>query len=217
MFIYKVVSVLISGSVLSKPQSFSQSFASQILTDSGGRTISKSIYTDSSGSAPELLIGLVPPFSGDSNDIDSYESPEPIVIIKPPPYMKKTTSYPTQFTTTRTTSKVPTTTPRLTTTRAPATAARLLTTQAPTTQRLTTIRTTTPRTTVIPKTFSVRPPPQFVPRVSAKSSSEYKLNYDGLYRPKGNTGAYTHNSAGAYRHSNSGAYKPDDRGKYRGN
>lgn len=216
MFIYKVVSVLISSSVLSKPQSLSQSFASQILTDSGGRTFSKSIYTDSSGkllldgSAPELLIGLVPPFSGDSNDIDNIE-PEPIVIIKPPPYMKKTTSYPTAFTTTRTTPRT-----QLTSRAAP--------TRAPlTTQRLTTVRTTTPRTTVIAKTFSVKPPTQFVPRVSAssfKSSGEegkYRSNFDGSYRPKGNTGAYTHNSAGAYRHSNSGAYKPDDRGKYRGN
>lgn len=203
MFIYKVVSVLInSGSVLSIPQSFGQSFASASYTDAAGRLISKNVYTDTSGTvifdgnAPEPIIGLVPPFSGDYNDIDRL-SQEPILIIKPPPFTRRTTSYTTAYTTTtKATTRAPVTTPT--------------------------------RATIAPKIITKTPTP-FVFRVfPTKSSNSYKSSgggdgkyrysgEDGSYKPKGNTGTYTHNNAGAYRHSNSGAYKPDDRGKYKGN
>lgn len=209
MFIYKVVSVLISDSVLAMPQFFGQSFASSSITDPSGRVISKSVYTDSTGKVLtdgnlELDIGLLPPFSGEYNDIENKGAPEPIVIIKPPPFTRKTTSYTTAFTTTRTTTRAPTT-PRTTTTP----------------------RSTTVRATLAPKIIARPPtqqqiaprPPQFTNTFKSSGlDGKYRaVGESGTYRPKGNTGVYVHNNAGAYRHSNSGAYKPDDRGKYRGN
>jgi hypothetical protein len=213
MFLYKVASVLISDSVLSMPQSFGQSFASASFTDPSGRLITKTAYSEQG--IPDLEIGLLPPlFSGEYNGIDTQVLrgfPEPIIIIKPPPFTRKTTSYTTAFTTT----KRPVTTTS-TTTKAPAT-----------------VRATTafvPRTTQTPRVFT-RPPTQANNSRQQQQGSSFTGAYrsnseegkyrpvgnDGTYRPKKNEGAYIHNNAGAYKHSNSGAYKPDDRGKYRGN
>lgn len=232
MFIYKVVSVLISKSVMSMPQSFSQSFSSAGLVDSYGNAISKSIYTDSNGvfitnNVPEVVIGLIPPISGNLNEIDRYE-PEPILIIKPPPFTRKPK-----------TTKTYTTAPTLATTRAPAT----FRTNPPPTFAPVTARTLPPatfvqvaarsnpppvapifRTTQASRIFA-KPPAPFAPRQQTfsnfRGSSEdgkYRGKGDnGTYRPKGNSGAYIHDNSGAYRHSNAGAYKHDDRGKYRKN
>lgn len=231
MFIYKVVSVLISKSVMSMPQ-FSQSFASSGLVDSYGNAISKSIYTDSNGvlitdNAPEITYGLVPPFSGDSNEIDRYE-PVPILIIKPPPFTRKPkttktyTTAPTQATTrapvTFRTNPPPTFVPVTTRTNPPPTFAPV------------TVRTLPPavapifRTTQAPRIFSKAPSP-FIPRQQTFSNfrgsgedGKYRgKSDDGTYRPRGNTGAYVHDNSGAYRHINTGAYKHDDRGKYQKN
>jgi hypothetical protein len=221
MFLYKVVSVLISDSVLSLPQSFGQSFASASFTDPSGRLITKTAYSETG--LPDLEIGLVPPFSGEYNDIESQVLkgfPEPIIIIKPPPFTKKPTkSYTTAFTTTKTTSK---------TTRAPITT----TTTTATTKAPATVRATTafiPRTTQAPRVFT-RPPTQVnnsrqgnssgftgTYRTSGEDGRYRAVGNDGTYRPKKNEGAYVHNNAGAYKHINSGAYKPDNRGQYRGN
>lgn len=218
-FFYKVASVLISDSVLSLPQSF----ASASYTDPSGRLITKTAYSEID--LPELEIGLLPPFSGEYNDIESpilKGFPEPIIIIKPPPFTKKTTkTYTTAFTTTKTTSR--TTRSPITTTAAPAT------TKAPATVRATTAFFA--RTTQSPRVFT-RPPTQVnnsqrqgsvssgftgTYRTSGEDGRYRPVGNDGTYRPKKNEGAYVHNNAGAYRHTNAGAYKPDDRGKYRGN
>lgn len=242
MFIYKVVSVLISGSVLAMPQSFSQSFASTGLVDSYGNAISKSIYTDSSGliitdGLPEVVIGLVPPFSGNSNDIDgrSRLSPEPILIIKPPPPTRRTTSYGTQPTTTRLpvtfrTNPPPTFAPVTVRTNPPPTFAPVTSRTAPPTfapVTRTNPQTLAPvfRTTQAPRIFS-KAPSAFVPRqqtianfrnVGEEGGKFRGKSDDGTYRPRGNNGAYVHDNSGAYRHTNSGQYRHDDRGKYRKN
>lgn len=244
MFIYKVVSVLISDSVMSMPQS--QSFASTGLIDSYGNAISKSIFTDSSGAfitdtVPEVIIGLVPPFSGNSNELDPRPEPEPILIIKPPPFTRKpktTKTYTTAptFATTRPpvtfrTNPPPTFAPATRTlppaTFAPNTFPR---TQPPATFAPITIQRTLPpavspifRITQAPRIFS-KPPVPFVPRQQTfsnfRGSEEGKhrgKHDDGTYRPKGNNGYYVHDNSGAYRHTNAGSYKHDDRGKYRKN
>lgn len=233
MFIYKVVSVLISNkSVMSMPQ-FSQSFASTGLVDSYGNAISKSIYTDSSGifitdGVPEIINGLVPPFSGNSNEIDRLE-PEPILIIKPPPFSRKPK-----------TTKTYTTAPTLATTRVPVTfrtnppptfAPVTARTNPPPTFAPVTVRTLPPavapifRTTQAPRILA-KPPAPFIQRQQTFSNfrgsnedGKYRgKSDDGTYRPRAyNTGAYVHDNSGAYRHTNAGAYKHDDRGKYQKN
>lgn len=218
---------------MSMPQSFSQSFVSSGLVDSYGNAISKSIYTDSNGAfitdgLPDIVIGLVPPISGNSNEIDarSFE-PEPILIIKPPPFSRKPK-----------TTKTYTTAPTYATTRVPVTfrtnppptfAPVTFRTNPPPTFAPVTIRTNPPvvapifRTTQTPRIF-VKAPPAFIPRQSLSNfrgnNEEGKFrgkSEDGTYRPKGNNGAYIHDNSGAYRHTSAGSYKHDDRGKYRNN
>jgi hypothetical protein len=234
MFIYKVVSVLIS-------ESTAQSFSG--LVDSYGNAVSKNAYTDSSGAftdnLPEVVIGLIPPFSGNSNEIDGQYEPEPILIIKPPPFTRKPK-----------TTKTYTTAPTFATTRAPVTfrtnppptfAPATFRTNPPPTFIPVTARTNPPtfapvtqrtqpavapifRTTQAPRIFSKSPAP-FVPR--QQTFANFRVNdevgkfrgksEDGTYRPKGNNGAYVHDNSGAYRHTSAGQYKHDDRGKYRKN
>lgn len=216
----KVVLVIIQNAN-SIPQ-FGQSFSSSSITDSSGKVLSKSVYTDSTGrkiidGAPQLEVDLLPPFL--PNQIPGLALPVSPPFNKPVVAAPSTDVQPPLLPTDA--QRVP----------APV---RVVTTPTTTTARPTVRSTTTARAFV---------PQKFAPAVSnfvqQSSSGTYKSNgddgayrvkngqdgsyrfkglddgsykvkgddgkyrnygNDGTYRPTGNLGTYVHNNAGRYVH-----------------
>lgn len=224
----KVVLVIIQ-SANTLPQ-FGQSFSSSSITDSSGKVLSKSVYSDTTGKKiingiPQLDVDLLPPFL--PNQIPGLDLPSSSPFNKPVVAIPATEVEPPLLPSDTQRNAAPTTTVKFTTT----------------------TTTTTPRTTTAARTTKTFAVSKFAPveqrpainnfvqqrydgkefgsyknvgddgsyKLRGQNDGSYKINgNDGKYRANGNDGLYRpKGNLGFYVHDNSGSYVPDDRGKYR--
>lgn len=211
MATWKVALVIIQ-SANSLPPFIGQSFASSSITDSSGKTLSKSVYADSTGrrigdGVAQLDIDLLPPFLPNQIPLSSKNLvPTLSLEVEPPPLpaniQRAPLTVPTTARTTVTTTARPTTT-----------------TQRPTTARvfqpivnnfiqhnnLGGGKGAGPVNNEGAYKFKAGDDGQY--RLKGSDDGKYRVKgNDGIYRPKGNLGYYVHNNAGKYVHDNRGKY-----------